>query len=278
MEATAGVIATEGDITVSAVVAVRAPPHEACIVLEPDAMPAASPLLAIVATPVIDEVHVTEFVTSSELLKMIYNHLYFKDFFAPFVRVIFHWYIYSAASMKSLANLPGMRKVNSMYWFCQVAGWGMVGIIMLFFAHAYQVTISNGVLLGRMMVVCGAGLVVTHLLRMFIKWRGWIMQSVEKVIPKLILAVIITSLVFSLLVLGLNPLFNLGVEGGKKLSFLAKLTTTAAIIFMITSFFLAIISSKKSSIMETVTPPAQTQQAPVQLPPPGQQPAAPAQK
>jgi preprotein translocase subunit SecG len=61
-------------------------------------------------------------------------------------------------------------------------------------------------------------------------------------------------------------------------SFLAKLTTTAAVIFMITSFFLAITSAKKSSVMESVTPPAQTQQAPVQLPPPAEAPAAPAQK
>jgi preprotein translocase subunit SecG len=61
-------------------------------------------------------------------------------------------------------------------------------------------------------------------------------------------------------------------------SFLAKLTTTAAIVFMITSLFLAITSAKKSSVMESVTPPAQTQQAPVQLPPPAEAPAAPAQK
>lgn len=61
-------------------------------------------------------------------------------------------------------------------------------------------------------------------------------------------------------------------------SFLAKLTTSAAVIFMITSLFLALTSTKKSSVMESVTPPAQTQQAPVQLPPPGAAPSAPAQK
>ena len=61
-------------------------------------------------------------------------------------------------------------------------------------------------------------------------------------------------------------------------SFMAKLTTGAAIIFMITSFFLAVTSSKQSSIMESVTPPAQSQQAPIQLPPPAAAPSAPAQK
>ena len=61
-------------------------------------------------------------------------------------------------------------------------------------------------------------------------------------------------------------------------SFLSKLTAGAAIIFMITSFFLAVTSAKKSSIMESVTPPAQSQQAPMQLPPPAAAPVAPAQK
>lgn len=61
-------------------------------------------------------------------------------------------------------------------------------------------------------------------------------------------------------------------------SFMAKLTTGAAIIFMITSFFLAVTSAKKSSLMESVTPPAQSQQAPMQLPPPAAAPLAPAQK
>jgi preprotein translocase subunit SecG len=60
-------------------------------------------------------------------------------------------------------------------------------------------------------------------------------------------------------------------------SFLAKLTTSAAIIFMITSFVLAITSAKKSSLMESVAPPAQTQQMPAPVAPPSA-PAAPVQK
>lgn len=116
-----------------------------------------------------------------------------------------------------------MTNSNSRYWMCQVAGWGMVGIIMLFFAHAYKVPISSSVLLGKITVVFAAGIGVTHVLRLFIKSQGWIMQSVEKVIPKLVIAMIITSLLFSLLVLGLNYLFNLGVDSSKKLSFIARL-------------------------------------------------------
>ncbi|HEY0434680.1 MAG TPA: histidine kinase [Chitinophagaceae bacterium] len=116
-----------------------------------------------------------------------------------------------------------MKTANARYWFCQVAGWGMVGIIMLFFAHAYEVPISNSVLLGRIAVVFVAGVGVTHLLRLFIKSRGWIMQSVEKVVPKLAIAMVMTSLLFSLVVLGANYFFELGVDSGKRLGFAAKL-------------------------------------------------------
>jgi len=119
-----------------------------------------------------------------------------------------------------------MRTASSRYWLCQIAGWGMVGITMLFFAHAYKVSISDQVLVGRMIVVFGAGIAITHILRLFIKWRGWVMQSIEHVIPKLVIAMIITSLLFSLSVLALNYLFNLGVDSSKKLSFLARLSAS----------------------------------------------------
>jgi two-component system, LytTR family, sensor kinase len=123
-----------------------------------------------------------------------------------------------------LVNLPAMRSANSRYWLCQIAGWGVVGIIMLFFAHAYKISISTEVLLARIAIVFVAGILTTHVLRLFIKWRGWIMESIEKVIPKLAIALIITSLLFSLLILGANTFFNLEGETGKKLTFLAKLS------------------------------------------------------
>src|SRR5205809_6302594 len=117
-----------------------------------------------------------------------------------------------------------MRSANSRYWLCQVAGWGVVGIIMLFFAHAYKISISTNVLLARIAIVFVAGILTTHVLRLFIKWRGWVMESIEKVIPKLAIALIVTSLLFSLLILGANTFFNLEGESGKKLTFLAKLS------------------------------------------------------
>jgi two-component system, LytTR family, sensor kinase len=115
-----------------------------------------------------------------------------------------------------------LKKVPT-YWICQLFGWGLVGSMMLFFAHTYQVSISTNVLLARIAIVIITGILTTHLLRLFIKWRGWLMQSIERVIPRLTLAMVLTSLVFTLIVLGAIEFFQLGVAGGKKLPFLTKL-------------------------------------------------------
>ena len=93
---------------------------------------------------------------------------------------------------------------------------------MLFFAHAYDVPISTTVLLYRIAIVFSAGILITHLLRLYIKWRGWLLQPVEKVIPRLMIAMVLMSMIYSLLVLGAIDFFNLSIEGGKKVSFWKK--------------------------------------------------------
>jgi len=98
-----------------------------------------------------------------------------------------------------------------------------VGLVMLFFAHAYKVNISDKVLLGRIAIVITAGILVTHILRLVIKWRGWMMESIEKAIPKLIIALVFASMLFSLIVLGGFDYFKLGTDSGKKLTFFARL-------------------------------------------------------
>jgi len=115
-----------------------------------------------------------------------------------------------------------MRKSNSRYWLLQFCGWGFVGLVMLFFAHAYKVNISWPNILSRITIVFTAGILTTHVLRLIIKWRGWMMQSIEKVIPKMIIAMVVTSAIYSLINLGLLSFFHLDTEGSRKLSFINK--------------------------------------------------------
>jgi two-component system LytT family sensor kinase len=116
-----------------------------------------------------------------------------------------------------------MRSANSRYWLCQIAGWGVVALAILYFAHAYKSTLSTNVVLGRVLVVFVMGISITHTLRLFLKWRGWMLQSIEKVVPKLLVAVIVSSALFSLLVLAAFALFGLQGPQSHKITFLAKL-------------------------------------------------------
>ncbi len=118
-----------------------------------------------------------------------------------------------------------MSNTNKLYWLLQVCGWGLVGLTMLFFAHVYQANIPTGLLLGRITIVFTTGILTTHILRLFMKWRGWMLQSVEKLIPKLIVATVVTSMAYSIIVLKEVDFFGLQISppGGYKLSFINKL-------------------------------------------------------
>lgn len=104
-----------------------------------------------------------------------------------------------------------MRVFNriSNYWLCQLGGWGLVGFSMLFFAVTMMQKLSwdNAI---RIFVYVAGGIISTHLLREYIKRSGWLQLPIEKMITRLILAIIITSAVYSILVISSLGIFALG--------------------------------------------------------------------
>src|SRR5688572_11513433 len=112
---------------------------------------------------------------------------------------------------------------NKIYWILQIGGWGLVGLVMLLFAHIYNVQISTSILLGRIIIVFFAGILTTHLLRLVIKRRSWMLLPVERALPRLAIAMIFTSILFSILILSSIEVFNLAVESKQKLSFFQKI-------------------------------------------------------
>jgi two-component system LytT family sensor kinase len=107
------------------------------------------------------------------------------------------------------------------YWLLQFSGWGFMALMMIFFAYAYKYPIDN-ILLGRIAIVFTSGIFVTHLLRMVIKWNGWMMQSIEKVIPKMAVATVAASLLLSLIVLTGVDYFGLVPEAGTQHKFFIR--------------------------------------------------------
>lgn len=115
-----------------------------------------------------------------------------------------------------------MQSRNRLYWILQISGWGLISLLMIFFAHAYKVNISTTTLLSRIGIVFISGIITTHFLRLLIKRLGWLMMPVEKVIYRMILAMVATSMFYSLIVLGAIELFNLNVGNSRQVSFFAR--------------------------------------------------------
>lgn len=96
----------------------------------------------------------------------------------------------------------------SNYWLCQIAGWTFVGLSYVFFAYTFGRKLTTALFL-RILIVVVMGILITHLLRWVIRQLGWLMQPIEKVLPKLLLAIIIASLTCSLLVVEISTYLNL---------------------------------------------------------------------
>lgn len=91
----------------------------------------------------------------------------------------------------------------SNYWWCQLFGWGMLGLSLLFYAYTFRQEINAQYII-KILIVVISGIISTHILRYFIKRNRWLMLPVDKVIGKLSFAVLQTCLLFSLLVMGFS--------------------------------------------------------------------------
>lgn len=113
-----------------------------------------------------------------------------------------------------------MAKRNTYYWICQVGGWGLVGLSMLFYGITFREEISN-VYLYRILIYTISGILSTHILREFLKRTNWLLLPIEKMVTRLGGAVVLTSILYGLLVLGAYELFRF--ENKSKLDFSTRL-------------------------------------------------------
>lgn len=96
-----------------------------------------------------------------------------------------------------------------LYWLLQIAGWTVLGAITILFANIFNVQLADHVLMGRILVICLAGLAITHLSRGVIKKGGWLEQPLEKAWPGLLLAILISASLYGMLILVFLEFFNL---------------------------------------------------------------------
>jgi two-component system, LytTR family, sensor kinase len=109
------------------------------------------------------------------------------------------------------------------YWLCQVMGWTFVVLSMLFFAYSLSPSKIDEKFFLRLSFIFVAGIISTHILRTFLKRSLWLLKPVEKVMPRIAIAVAATSLMCSLIYLGLLSLFAVQSENPRSIDFSTKL-------------------------------------------------------
>lgn len=107
----------------------------------------------------------------------------------------------------------------SNYWLCQIVGWVFVFISYVFFAYTFGIKLTSRLFIRMILVVC-VGLLITHILRWVIRQLNWLMQPIERVLPKLLVAVIIASLTAALLVIAVSDII---IGSSSELTFSSRL-------------------------------------------------------
>lgn len=96
----------------------------------------------------------------------------------------------------------------SSYWLCQVGGWGLVGFSMLFYAFTFRDKLT-GAYIARISILVVAGIISTHILREYIRRAGWLLLPIEKMVTRLIIAILATSTLYSLIAISAFEIFSL---------------------------------------------------------------------
>ncbi len=101
-----------------------------------------------------------------------------------------------------------MRNLNriSNYWRCQIAGWGFVTLVTLFFAYAFGALSSFSLI--KVGITVLSGFLATHLLRWSIKQTNWLSLPIEKAIVRFLFAAMIASAFAALIAIVLTTVIK----------------------------------------------------------------------
>ena len=86
-----------------------------------------------------------------------------------------------------------MSKINIRYWLCQVTGWGVWGLIILYFNFVVfdRIKEQGGQqqFIFSLLIFLAIGILITHIIRLIIKRTNWLKFSINKIVFMFILAV-----------------------------------------------------------------------------------------
>lgn len=115
----------------------------------------------------------------------------------------------------------GFGQKISNYWWCQILGWGAVGLSFVFYANFVRKDIDGNYLL-KVTFIVAAGLFSTHLLRWYMKRNDWLLLPVEKIIFRMAVAVLVTSFLHGAIITFLDQVAG-SAENPRNLNFIKRL-------------------------------------------------------
>lgn len=132
-----------------------------------------------------------------------------------------------------------MRGKSSLYWWCQLGGWFLYGLTMVFFAYIFE-NKTNHILFPRISITMLCGLLFTHLLREFIvklELRPPIHRKRWGILTILVLAVVVFYNLANSAVVELLHLYDERLKVSMEKRFLANLVLDSPLVLVWVSIY-----------------------------------------
>ena len=101
-----------------------------------------------------------------------------------------------------------MNSRNKRYWWCQIGGWSVWALTMLFFSYLFEREVSV-LFLYRLFFAVLLGVLFTQILRAIIIRFNWLQMPIEKVIPRLLILTLLISFIYTISQMSLVEALNL---------------------------------------------------------------------
>jgi two-component system LytT family sensor kinase len=112
-----------------------------------------------------------------------------------------------------------LKHTSKYYWLCQLGGWVFLGFFLIFMYSTYDQKMT-GKMVEHVSVVVFSGIIATHIFREVLRRSGWLMLSVEKALPKLMIAIVVVCIFDGLIRIGSYTV--LGLSSNER-NFITKL-------------------------------------------------------
>ncbi|MET0298542.1 MAG: histidine kinase [Flavitalea sp.] len=148
-----------------------------------------------------------------------------------------------------------LKKISN-YWLCQIFGWaGLSGLSTLLYVFIFkeEITMER---VEKILVMVGGGILSTHILREYIKRKKWMLLPNEQIFARLVIAIIVTCIINSIIVLLGMQIFRLSNDSRLDLTtrFIANIVSSGFLVipWVLIYYFYHYIETNRRQQLDTL--------------------------